>query len=141
MRPKYAQNLFYRRLPCTNELLYRQSTSLTSVVAVSFIATIYLLICPLFLVHPPARSYNGAHLCYLQATSVPSSANHIYAIARPNVLGDFEYKKRDCSRTNFPLRLAYNITVHKAQGSTSKQVVLNMERKDHSLGLSYIAIS
>jgi ATP-dependent exoDNAse (exonuclease V) alpha subunit len=53
----------------------------------------------------------------------------------------FEYKKRDCSRTNFPLRLAYAITVHKAQGLTLKQVVLNLERKGHSLGLSYVAIS
>src|SRR3984957_9288782 len=53
----------------------------------------------------------------------------------------FKYKKRDCSCTNFPLRLAYAITVHKAQGLTLKQVVLNLERKDHSPGLSYVAIS
>lgn len=37
----------------------------------------------------------------------------------------FEYKKADCSRTNFPLVPAYTITVHKAQGLTLKQVVLN----------------
>lgn len=53
----------------------------------------------------------------------------------------FEYKKRDCSRTNFPLRFTYAITVHKAQGLTLKQVVLNLERKDYSLGLLYVAIS
>ncbi|KFG83696.1 ATP-dependent DNA helicase PIF1 [Metarhizium anisopliae] len=53
----------------------------------------------------------------------------------------FEYKKRDCSRTNFPLRPAYAITVHKAQELTLKQVVLNLERKDHVPGLSYVAIS
>lgn len=50
-------------------------------------------------------------------------------------------QKRDCSRTNFPLRLAYAVTVHKAQGLTLKQVVLNLERKDHSPGLSHLAIS
>src|SRR3982074_705116 len=50
-------------------------------------------------------------------------------------------QKRDCSRTNFPLRLAYAITVHKAQGLTLRKVVLNLERKDHSPGLSYVAIS
>jgi hypothetical protein len=53
----------------------------------------------------------------------------------------FEYKKRDCLRTNFPLRPAYAITVHKAQGLTLKQIVLNLEWKDNSLGLSYVAIS
>jgi PIF1-like helicase len=53
----------------------------------------------------------------------------------------FEYKKRDCSRTNFPLRPAYAITVHKAQGLTLRQAVLNLELKDHSPGLSYVAIS
>jgi ATP-dependent exoDNAse (exonuclease V) alpha subunit len=57
------------------------------------------------------------------------------------VMRRFKYKKGDYSRTNFSLRLAYAITVHKAQGLTLKQVVLNLERKDHSLGLLYIAIS
>src|SRR5882757_5019911 len=47
----------------------------------------------------------------------------------------FAYKKRDCSHMNFPLRLAYTITVHKAQGLALKQVVLNLERKDHALRL------
>jgi hypothetical protein len=53
----------------------------------------------------------------------------------------FEYKKRDCSHTNFPLCPTYAITVHKAQGLTLRQVVLNLERKDHSPGLLYVAIS
>jgi ATP-dependent exoDNAse (exonuclease V) alpha subunit len=52
----------------------------------------------------------------------------------------FEYKKRDCSRTNFLLRLAYALTVHKAQGLTLKQVDLNLERKDHSPGLPYLEL-
>ncbi|EFY90643.1 hypothetical protein MAC_03223 [Metarhizium acridum CQMa 102] len=33
------------------------------------------------------------------------------------------------------------ITVHKAQGLTLKQVVLNLDRRDHAPGLSYVAIS
>jgi ATP-dependent DNA helicase PIF1 len=53
----------------------------------------------------------------------------------------FKYKKRDCSRTNFPLRPAYAITVHKSQGLTLKQVVLNLEQKDYTPGLLYVAIS
>jgi ATP-dependent DNA helicase PIF1 len=57
------------------------------------------------------------------------------------VTRQFEYKRRDCSRTNFPLRPAYAIMVHKAQGLALKQVVLNLERKDHAPVLSYVAIS
>jgi ATP-dependent DNA helicase PIF1 len=53
----------------------------------------------------------------------------------------FEYKGAPCSRTQFPLRLAYAITVHKSQGLTLKQVVLNVNKKEHCLGLAYVAIS
>jgi ATP-dependent exoDNAse (exonuclease V) alpha subunit len=53
----------------------------------------------------------------------------------------FKYKKCDYSCTNFPLRLTYTITIYKAQVLTLKEVVLNLERKDHSLGLLYVAIS
>jgi ATP-dependent exoDNAse (exonuclease V) alpha subunit len=53
----------------------------------------------------------------------------------------YEYRKRDCSRTNFPLRPAYAITIHKAQGLTLEQVVLNLERKDHAPGMSCCYIS
>jgi ATP-dependent DNA helicase PIF1 len=53
----------------------------------------------------------------------------------------FEYKGGPCSRTQFPLRLAYAITVHKSQGLTLKQVVLNVNQKEHCMGLAYVAIS
>jgi ATP-dependent exoDNAse (exonuclease V) alpha subunit len=38
----------------------------------------------------------------------------------------FEYKGSVCSRTQFPLRLAYAITVYKSQGLTLSQAVLNL---------------
>ena len=52
----------------------------------------------------------------------------------------FEYKGAVCSRTQFPLRLAYAITVHKSQGLTLSQAVLNLNQKEHCLGLSYVAV-
>jgi hypothetical protein len=53
----------------------------------------------------------------------------------------FEYKGAVCSWTQFPLRLAYAITVYKSQGLTLTQAVLNLNQREHCLGLSYIAVS
>src|SRR5271156_6058926 len=53
----------------------------------------------------------------------------------------FEYKGAACSQTQFPLRLAYAITVYKSQGLTLSRAVLNLNQREHCLGLSYVAVS
>jgi len=37
--------------------------------------------------------------------------------------------------------LAYAITVHKSQGLTLSKAVLNLNQREHCLGLSYVAVS
>jgi ATP-dependent DNA helicase PIF1 len=46
-----------------------------------------------------------------------------------------------CSRTQFLLRLAYIITVHKSQGLTLQRARLNLSKREYYLGLSYVAVS
>jgi ATP-dependent exoDNAse (exonuclease V) alpha subunit len=46
-----------------------------------------------------------------------------------------------CHRTQFPLTVAFAVTVHKAQGMTVDQAVLNIARKDFVVGLTYVAVS
>jgi ATP-dependent DNA helicase PIF1 len=52
----------------------------------------------------------------------------------------YNYKGVSCSWTQFPLWLTYTITVHKSQGLTLSKVVLNLDQKEHCLGLSYVAV-
>ena len=53
----------------------------------------------------------------------------------------FDFKGMNCSRTQFPLRLAYAITVHKCQGMSLSAAVINLSQKEHCLGFSYVAVS
>src|SRR2546423_12371650 len=42
---------------------------------------------------------------------------------------------------NFPLVVAFAVTIHKAQGMTVDRAVLDISRSDFALGLSYVAVS
>jgi Helitron helicase-like domain at N-terminus/PIF1-like helicase len=54
---------------------------------------------------------------------------------------EFTYKKVPCSRTMFPLRVSFAITVYKGQGLTIPRAVVEFGPKDFALGLSYVAVS
>jgi ATP-dependent DNA helicase PIF1 len=53
----------------------------------------------------------------------------------------FDYQGIACTWMQFPLHLAYAITVHKSQGLTLSKAVLNLATKEHALSLSYVAVS
>lgn len=45
------------------------------------------------------------------------------------------------SRTGYPLRLGYAMTIHKSQGQTLGRVVLDVGNNETSLGLTYVGAS
>ncbi|KAG6025680.1 hypothetical protein E4U19_003018 [Claviceps sp. Clav32 group G5] len=53
---------------------------------------------------------------------------------------DFIYRHSACTRTQFPLTVAYAITVHKPQGCTLDEAVADISGKDFSPGLTYVAV-
>jgi len=54
---------------------------------------------------------------------------------------DFLKGSVTCTRTQFPLTIAYAITVHKSQGATLDQAVVDISCKDFQPGLTYVAVS
>ncbi|CCE30183.1 uncharacterized protein CPUR_04031 [Claviceps purpurea 20.1] len=51
------------------------------------------------------------------------------------------FERRPCTRTQFPLTVAYAITVHKSQGTTLDRAVVDVSAKYFSPGLSYVTVS
>ncbi|RFU26990.1 Nucleoside-triphosphate phosphatase, partial [Scytalidium lignicola] len=54
---------------------------------------------------------------------------------------EFMHGSTVCQRVQFPLTVAYAITIHKSQGITVEKAVLNLVEKDFAPGLSYVAVS
>jgi ATP-dependent DNA helicase PIF1 len=56
-------------------------------------------------------------------------------------LRDFTKSNHACTRHQFPVTIAYAITIHKSQGATLSLVVLNVKTAVKTAGLVYVAIS
>lgn len=54
---------------------------------------------------------------------------------------DFSRPQAQCRRLQFPLTVAYAVTVHKAQGLTLDKAVLDISQRDFTRGLTYVAVS
>jgi hypothetical protein len=45
------------------------------------------------------------------------------------------------TRTQYPFRLAFAMTIHKAQGQTLRRVVVDIGEKERVLGMFFVALS
>lgn len=52
---------------------------------------------------------------------------------------DFMRGVAECSRTQFPLTIAYAIAVHKSQDATLEKAVVDISGREFQTGLSYVA--
>ncbi|XP_074596436.1 uncharacterized protein LOC141851589 [Brevipalpus obovatus] len=50
-------------------------------------------------------------------------------------------KEVTCSRRQYPLSLAYAVTIHKSQGLTLNKIKVDIGKRESSLGLTYVALS
>ena len=55
--------------------------------------------------------------------------------------GGARSQAQSLSRTQLPLTLAWAITIHKSQGATYNQAIVNIGEKELALGLTYVAFS
>ena len=60
----------------------------------------------------------------------------IFPITREFIQGT-----NSCTRSQFPITIAFAITVHKSQGLTMQQAVLDLSRPQFVSGLNYVAVS
>ena len=45
------------------------------------------------------------------------------------------------SRTNYPIRLAYALTIHKSQGQTLRKIIVELGKKESTLGITFVTLS
>ncbi|KAK3920379.1 ATP-dependent DNA helicase [Frankliniella fusca] len=57
------------------------------------------------------------------------------------VVSSWKSSQGSCSRQQFPVVLSYACTIHKSQGLSLDQAVINIGKREFSLGLTYVALS
>jgi hypothetical protein len=83
----------------------------------------------------PLINYDAPHLLLNPDTNRPLVP--IFRIKRDWVRASIQ-----CTRTQFPINIAYAITTHKSRGLSVYAAVLNLgKKKDFSPGLTYVSIS
>jgi ATP-dependent DNA helicase PIF1 len=67
--------------------------------------------------------------------------SHVKYIPVPPFVGEFLHDGMACKRVQFPIVLAWAITIHKCQGMTLPRAVIDIGKKEMQNGLTFVAIS
>ena len=68
-------------------------------------------------------------------------SSHPKYIPVPPFQGEFSHDGMACKRVQFPIVLAWAITIHKCQGMTLSKVIIDIGKKEMQNGLTFVAIS
>lgn len=69
----------------------------------------------------------------------PTIYNGLLPIVRTSI--NFKIGSTKCLRKQFPLQLAYGISIHRSQGITLDSCVVDIGDSEFGLGLTYVALS
>ena len=108
-----------------------------------------MLLCNLDPIH---GLYNGTHLrlirstcrtleCHVLNGNVGNNANNVFLIPRLTLDSGLEDSPASFCHFQFPVHLAYAMTINKAQGQTIKHVGLNLNTSVFSHGQLYMGLS
>ncbi|EAQ87096.1 hypothetical protein CHGG_03715 [Chaetomium globosum CBS 148.51] len=88
-------------------------------------------------------SYEGPPMCPagFSVEGAPQGVNYANVVPIFQSLREFLKGRIVCTRKQFPLTIAYAITVHKSQGMTVEKAVVDISERDFQPGLLYVAVS
>ena len=76
---------------------------------------------------------------YTGRATIHVNGRHVVPILPRN--SQWDRNGSTCTRTQIPLIIAFTITIHKSQGLTLNQAVVNLDTKSINTTLTYVALS